>query len=160
VSGLKRVNSFSDLVVYQKARQFASDIFAITTTFPRAETYSLIDQIRRSSRSVGAQIAEVWAKRRYEKHFVSKLTDADGELHETQHWIGVALDCGYISQAQADELNGKCAEIGRMLGAMVVKADQFCPTSHSQIRESVADYFTLSDSTDLLTYWPTDPLTY
>ena len=98
MSGLKRVGSFSELVVYQKARQFAREIFAITRTFPREEMYSLIDQIRRSSRSVGAQIAEAWAKRRYEKHFVSKLTDAEGELHETQHWIGIALDCGYMNQ--------------------------------------------------------------
>ena len=148
MSGLKRVGSFSELVVYQKARQFAREIFAITRTYPREEMYSLIDQIRRSSRSVGAQIAEAWAKRRYEKHFVSKLTDAEGELHETQHWIGIALDCGYMNQIQADDLNEKCLEIGRMLGAMVAKADQFCPTSQSQIRESVADYFTSSDFPD------------
>ncbi len=75
--------SFRDLVVYQKARSVAKAIFEITKAFPREEMYSLTDQMRRSSRSIGAQIAESWAKRRYEKHFVSKLTDADGEQQET-----------------------------------------------------------------------------
>jgi four helix bundle protein len=93
---LEFVNSFRDLLVYKKSRMLSREIFRLTKKFPKEEAYSLIDQIRRSSRSVGAQIAEAWAKRRYEKHFISKLTDADGEQHETQHWIGIALDCGYI----------------------------------------------------------------
>ena len=79
MSSLPRVASFHDLVVYQKARTFSREIFLLTRSFPKEETYSLTDQIRRSSRSIGANIAEAWAKRRYEKHFVSKLTDADGE---------------------------------------------------------------------------------
>ena len=76
---LEYATSFRDLLVYQKAKELSRTIFKITKRFPKEEAYSLTDQIRRSSRSIGAQIAEAWAKRRYEKHFVSKLTDADGE---------------------------------------------------------------------------------
>jgi four helix bundle protein len=88
--------------------------------------YSLTDQIRRSSRSVGAQIAEAWAKRRYEKHFVSKLTDADGEQQETQHWIETALDYGYLSYEIAENLLKQCSSIGRMLNSMITKSSTFC----------------------------------
>ena len=77
--------SYRDLEVYKLLRELSKDIFDLSKIFPKEETYSLTDQIRRSSRSVGAQISEAWAKRRYEKHFVSKLTDADGESQETQH---------------------------------------------------------------------------
>ncbi|MCL4179396.1 MAG: four helix bundle protein [Verrucomicrobia bacterium] len=80
--------SFKDLRVHQKAREVSQVVFKLTKTFPKEEMYSLTDQIRRSARSVGAQIAEAWGKRRYEKHFVSKLTDADAEQMETQHWVG------------------------------------------------------------------------
>ena len=89
--------SFRDLEVYKLARQLSLEIFKTSKSFPKEEMYSLTDQIRRSSRSVGAQITEAWAKRRYKKHFISKLTDADGEQQETQHWIETALDCGYLS---------------------------------------------------------------
>jgi four helix bundle protein len=118
--------SFRDLVVYQKARSVAKAIFEITKTFPREEMYSLTDQMRRSSRSIGAQIAEAWAKRRYEKHFVSKLTDADGEQQETQHWVDSAEDCGYLEKEQARNLNADLNEIGRMINSMIDKANQFC----------------------------------
>ena len=123
---LEYVNNFRDLLVYKKSRGISREIFRLTQKFPKEETYSLIDQVRRSSRSVGAQIAEAWAKRRYEKHFISKLTDADGEQQETQHWLGIALDCGYISHEQTKDLVEKCEEIGRMLGGMINKADSFC----------------------------------
>ena len=76
---MEYVENYKDLEVYRASRQLAKEIFSITKSFPRDEMYSLTDQIRRSSRSVGAQIAEAWAKRKYEKHFISKLTDADGE---------------------------------------------------------------------------------
>ena len=95
---LPHVNSFRDLIVYKKSRALAKDVFQITKLFPKEETFALTDQIRRSSRSIGAQIAEAWGKRRYEKHFVSKLTDADAEQLETQHWLETAADCGYISR--------------------------------------------------------------
>jgi four helix bundle protein len=81
------VTGFRSLKVYQLSRQLSREIFDISKAFPKEEMYSLTDQIRRSSRSVGAQIAEAWAKRKYEKHFISMLTDADGETLETQHWI-------------------------------------------------------------------------
>lgn len=89
---MEYVKSFRDSEVYKLARQLSREIFEISNKFPKQEMYSLTDQIRRSAHSVGAQIAEAWAKRRYEKHFVSKLTDADGEQLETQHWIEMALD--------------------------------------------------------------------
>lgn len=88
--------------------------------------YSLTDQVRRSSRSVGAQIAESWGKRRYEKHFISKLTDADGEQLETQHWIEVALDCGYISNEVAANFLKQYTSIGNMLNSMILKSVSFC----------------------------------
>ena len=118
--------SFRDLVVYQKAKSVAKAIFEMTKPFPKEEMYSLTDQMRRSSRSIGAQIAEAWAKRRYEKYFVSKLTDADGEQQETQHWIDTAEDCGYLEKEQAKNLNADLKEIGRMLNSMIDKANQFC----------------------------------
>ncbi len=118
--------SFRDLVVYQKARSVAKAIFDVTKSFPREEMYSLTDQMRRSSRSIGAQIAEAWAKRRYEKHFISKLTDADGEQQETQHWADTADDCGYLEKEEAEKLNADLNEIGRMINSMIDKANQFC----------------------------------
>jgi len=137
----KYAKSHRDLILYQKARMLAQEIFEMTKSFPKEETYSLTDQVRRSSRSVGAQIAEAWAKRLYEKHFISKLTDADGEQHETQHWIEIARDCDYISQEKSDQLVERCREVGRLIGSMIDKASLFCnPPSHS-IRESQAKYF-------------------
>lgn len=87
------------------ARQISKEIFDISMKFPKEETYSLTNQVRRSSRSVGAQIAEAWAKRRYQKHFESKLTDAVGEVFETQHWIEAAQDCAYHLKYQQDYWN-------------------------------------------------------
>jgi len=93
---MEYVKSFRDLEVYKLSREVSKEIFIITKNFPREEMYSLTDQMRRSSRSVGAQIAEAWGKRRYEMHFVSKLTDADSEQLETQHWLEVSEECHYI----------------------------------------------------------------
>jgi len=140
MSELQHAASFRDLLVYQKARQLARLVFNLTSLFPKEEAYSLTDQVRRSSRSVGAQIAEAWAKRRYERHFISKLTDADGELQETQHWLSVALDCGYLSQSQVVPLGENCSEIGRMLHGMIEKADLFCVEPGKAIREQVEWY--------------------
>ena len=146
---LEYASSFSDLLVYRKARELSLAIFKLTKRFPKEENYSLTDQIRRSSRSIGAQIAEAWAKRQYEKHFLSKLTDSDGEQQETQHWIGTALDCEYISREEANLLLEKCAEIGRLLGGMMAKSEKFCRTSPYKIHEEEADYFV--DSRELNT---------
>ena len=131
MSELKHAYSFRDLIVYQKARAVAKRIFEISKGFPKEEMYSLTDQVRRASRSIGAQIAEAWAKRRYEKHFVSKLTDADGEQQETQHWLDSAFDCGYLSRDQQQALLGELSEIGRMLNSMINKADSFCNSTPS-----------------------------
>jgi four helix bundle protein len=117
---------FRDLEVYKLSRQLLKDIFNVTKKFPKEEMYSLTDQVRRSSRSVGAQIAESWGKRRYEKHFISKLTDADGEQLETQHWIEVALDCGYISNEVAANFLKQYTSIGNMLNSMILKSASFC----------------------------------
>ncbi|MBL4656933.1 MAG: four helix bundle protein [Flavobacteriales bacterium] len=118
--------SFRDLDVYKLSKELSRRIFDITKDFPKEEMYSLTDQVRRSSRSIGAQIAESWAKRRYEKHFISKLTDADGEQQETQHWIKTAFDCSYLSKELADDLLEKCASIGKMLNTMIQKSSSFC----------------------------------
>ena len=133
--------SFKDLRVYQKAREVSQPVFRQSKGFPKEEMYSLTDQIRRAVRSVGAQIAEAWGKRRYEKHFVSKLTDADAEQLETQHWVGEALDCEYLSAADAARLNSSLEEIGRMLNSMVEKSDAFCGSPDYVLREDAADYF-------------------
>jgi len=130
---MKHANSFRDLEVYQLARRLAQEIFEASKTFSSAEMYSLTDQIRRSSRSVGAQIAEAWGKRRYEKHFVSKLTDAGGEQMETQHWIETASDCSYITPQRREQWLELCASIGRMLHGMTEKADQFCSATDHRL---------------------------
>jgi four helix bundle protein len=122
---LNHAQSFRDLVVYQKAKKVARTIFEVTKGFPKEETYSLTDQIQRASRSIGAQVAEAWAKRRYEKHFISKLTDADAEQMEVQHWIDEARDCQYLDQQQAEELTRELMQIGRMLNSMMGKAYHF-----------------------------------
>jgi four helix bundle protein len=142
MSSLAHAESFRDLIVYQKSRKLAKEIKEITQSFPRDEKFSLVDQVRRSSRSIGANIAESWAKRRYEKHFISKLTDSDGEQMETQHWIGTALDCGYIDQNTHNQLIANCLEIGRMLNGMMDKADMFCGEPPRTLREDSVVYIT------------------
>ena len=145
MSNLGHANSFRDLLVYQKARELSKEIFQLSKSFPREENFSLTDQIRRSSRAIGANIAEAWAKRKYEKHFLSKLTDADGEQQETQHWVGTALDCGYITVEVEKMIDERCAEIGRMLGGMMEKAEMFCGDSPRRTREVNAEYLIDSD---------------
>jgi four helix bundle protein len=120
------VKSFRDLEVYKLAREVSKDIYMITKGFPIEERYSLTDQVRRSSRSVGAQIAESWGKRRYENHFISKLSDADSEQLETQHWIEVSLECGYLNSEKSQDLLQKCESIGKMLQSMIDKSSTFC----------------------------------
>ncbi len=123
---MEHANSFRDLEVYKLSRRLAKEVYEASKGFPKEEMYSLTDQVRRSSRSVGAQLAEAWGKRKYEKHFVSKLTDADGEQLETQHWIETALDCSYFSNELANSLLRQCASIGKMLNSMINKSEQFC----------------------------------
>ena len=139
-------NSFRDLLVYQKLKMVSRTIFEISKGFPKEESYSLTDQIRRASRSIGAQIAEAWAKRRYERHFISKLTDADAEQMETQHWLSEACDCQYLDPSQVEELTEELLQIGRMLHSMIEKAHLFCGQSGQVIREDTAEY--LADTDD------------
>jgi len=123
---MKYVKSFRDLEVYKLSREVGKEIFILTSKFPPEEKYSLTDQIRRSSRSVGAQIAEAWGKRRYEMHFISKLTDADAEQFETQHWLEVSVECNYIDTVEAEPLLNKCKSIGKMIQKMIDKSSTFC----------------------------------
>lgn len=123
----KPILSFRDLHVYQAAFELQQRIFKATKRFPKEEIYSLTDQFRRASRSVGANIAESWAKRVYKAHFVSKLSDADAEQTETQHWIETSLACDYLSQAERDAMTAQCEEIGRKLGKMMAEPEKWCP---------------------------------
>jgi four helix bundle protein len=120
-----RINSAKDLDVYQKAYDLAMHIFRISKSWPKEETYSLTDQIRRSSRSVCVNLREAWAKRRYEAHFISKLSDCDGENSETDTWLDFAKSCGYLSEEDHQELVQKCQSVGAMLGAMIKNPESF-----------------------------------
>ncbi len=122
-----RVASFEDLEVYQLALELQQEVFELTKTFPKEERYSLTDQIRRSSRSIGANISEAWSKRRYPAHFVSKLSDSDGEQNETRHWLKSAFLCRYVSEEDFSALIIKCKTIGRKLGNMMQHSDQWVP---------------------------------
>jgi four helix bundle protein len=142
---LKYAKNFTELIVYQKAMVVAHTVYEKSQSFPKEERCSLTDQIRRASHSIGAQIAEAWGKRRYKKHFVSKLTDADAEQLETQHWIAVANSCGYLDSAIKTELLRDLAEIGRMLQSMIANAESFCSATQNSVREEFSDYFEASD---------------
>lgn len=146
-SPLPYARLFWELVVYQRARALQGRIFELTQTFPREERYSLTDQMRRASRSIGAQIAEAWAKRDYSKHFVSKLADALAETFETQHWLVTTVDSGYVERAIAAEVFGLCNEVARMLTSMSDRAGEFCPDlTTSVVRET--DHTWFSDAPD------------
>ncbi|PYS26845.1 MAG: diversity-generating retroelement protein bAvd family protein [Acidobacteria bacterium] len=118
-----------DLKVYQLAYDLAMEIFRLSKRFPREEIYSLTDQIRRPSRSVAANIAEGFRKRRYPNHFVSKLTDCDAEATETQVWVDFAFDCGYLSRENHDHLTEGYEEVGRMLSGMMADPAKFAPSN-------------------------------
>lgn len=113
------VQSAKELNVYIKAYELAMEIFHLTKSFPSEERYSLVSQIRRSSRSVCLNLREAWSKRRYEGHFVSKLTDCDGECNETDTSLDFALHCKYITPERHAELTGINQEVGKMLGSMI-----------------------------------------
>lgn len=121
----ERISTFKELQVYQLACELDENIFIETRQWPGDEKYALIDQIRRSSRAIGANLAESWAKRRYPAHFVSKLTDADGELQETIHWLGRAGKYGYLQKSKQIELEELCLTIGRKLGKMIQIPESF-----------------------------------
>ncbi len=114
-----RINSAKDLDVYKMSYSLAMQLFELSKGFPAEEKFALISQIRRSSRSVCLNLREAWAKRRYEAHFISKLTDCDGENSETDSSIDFAKDCGYLTTEQHEHLTDLCRQIGKMLGTMI-----------------------------------------
>jgi four helix bundle protein len=115
----KTIRSHRELKVYGKSFDAAMRIFEFSKTFPREETYSLTDQVRRSSRSVCANLAEAWRKRRYQAAFVSKLCDSESEAAETQVWIEFAVKGGYLNRQRALELYKTYEEVLRILVAMI-----------------------------------------
>ena len=122
----KRIQHFRELDVYQKAFKAAMTIYETTKTFPQDEKYSLVDQIRRSSRSVCSNLAEAWRKRRYPAVFKNKLTDAMQEASETQCWLEFCLSCGYMQDKLFKQLDAEYESIQLMLNAMEKTADTFC----------------------------------
>jgi four helix bundle protein len=116
---------FQDLLAYKKGFALAMKIFTLSKSFPKEETYSLTDQVRRSSRSVCANLAEVYRKRLYPKHFISKLTDSDAENSETQTWLEFSLACAYIDQETFDDLTAKSMEVGKLINYMILNPDKF-----------------------------------
>ena len=120
-----KIYSVKDLIVYQKSFATAMDIYEVSKRFPSEERYALTSQIRRSTRSVSLNLREAWAKRRYEAHFISKLTDCDGENAETDTSLDFALACGYISELTHHELSEANTEVTRMLHGMIRSPEKF-----------------------------------
>ena len=131
------VKSVKELTVYLKAYRLSMLIYEKTKRFPPEERFALTGQIRRSSRSVCMNLREAWAKRRYEAHFVSKLTDCDGENSETESSLDFAKDCGYISAEQHRSLTSNCKKIGGMLGNMVKRAESFIKSDSPLLRSDL-----------------------
>lgn len=123
---MSHVNSFKELIVYQKAYKLAMEIFLISKDFPKEEKYSLTDQMRRSSRSVTSNIAEAWAKKRYPKSFVSKLTDSLGEEYETEVWLDYSRDCEYVQNETHGRILGEYDEVRKMLISMINNPEKWC----------------------------------
>ncbi|NLP58468.1 four helix bundle protein [Lutibacter sp. B1] len=117
--------SFKKLLAYQKAFELSMEVFELTKLFPKEETYSLTNQIRRSSRAICANIAEAYRKRQYIKHFISKLTDADSENSETQVWIDFSKSCSYITNEQQQYLTTKSIKVGKLINFMIRNPEKF-----------------------------------
>lgn len=114
-----QINTAKELKVYREAYSLAMEIFMVSKRWPKEKQYALTGQIRRSSRSVCGNLREAWAKRRYEAHFVSKLTDCDGENSEAETWLDFSKDCGYLSDEEHQLLSSTCQKIGAMIGSML-----------------------------------------
>jgi four helix bundle protein len=123
---MSEYKGFRDLIVYQKSYKLAMEIFEITKTYPKEEKYSLVDQIRRSSRSIPTNIAEAWVKRKYPKSFVSKLLDSLAEEAETEVWIDMSGDCKYIDEQLHSSLLDRYTEVAKMLNSMINTPEKFC----------------------------------
>ena len=117
---------FKDLTVYKKAFEMARMVFVLSKRFPSEERFSLTDQVRRSSRSVTAQYAEGYRKKKYPAHLVSKMTDADGENAETQVWLDHAVACEYVTRTDIAPILAISEEVGRMLGDMIEHPEKCC----------------------------------
>lgn len=117
--------SFTDLLAFKKSFSLAMKIFEVSKTFPKDEKYSLTDQIRRSSRSVSANISEAYRKRKYPKHFISKLSDSDSENSETLTWLLFALECGYLNKNTFDNLSSENLEVGKLINYMMNNPNKF-----------------------------------
>ncbi|MEQ8999664.1 MAG: four helix bundle protein [Coleofasciculus sp. B1-GNL1-01] len=130
------IRSFKELRVWNNAIDVAMNIFEITKSFPVEERFSLTDQIRRSSRSVAANITEAWRKRRYPAAFVSKLSDAESEAAETQTWIEIALRCGYLTKEEASYLDSRCEEVLGQIVAMINHPEKWTIRSNSSALRS------------------------
>ena len=125
------ISSFKELRAYQEAVRLQEMVFEESKLWPKEELYALTSQIRRSSRAIGAAMAEAWAKRRYPAHFLSKMTDADAELQESQHWIDTAYASGYLSGESKESFILLSQEIGKLIGGMMAKHESFCRSSAS-----------------------------
>lgn len=123
---MSNYRGFRNLIVYQKSYKLAMEIFEITKSFPKEEKYSLVDQIRRSSRSIPSNIAEAWVKRKYPKSFVSKLLDSLAEEAETEAWIDMSKDCKYIDDQLHNSLLERYQEVAKMLNSMINTPEKFC----------------------------------
>jgi four helix bundle protein len=133
------VKHYKELGVYGLAVEVRRAVFQLSKTWPKEERYALTDQVRRSSRSIGANVAEAWAKRRYERHFVSKLTDALAEAEETVVWLDVALECGYLDKERHAALTKRCRQICGGLVKMMREPGSWCGPA-GLVREGPADY--------------------
>ncbi|MDQ0784342.1 four helix bundle protein [Chryseobacterium sp. W4I1] len=129
------VKFHQDLKVFQQSFEIAMQIYTLSKSFPKEELYSLTDQIRRSSRSVSANISEAWGKRKYEKSFIAKLTDSEGEARETQTWLQFALAYNYINEEQFNNLNNQYNQIIGMLVNMMNQSESWCSFSPENKRE-------------------------
>jgi four helix bundle protein len=121
----EKINSYKDLRVYQQAMNLAMEIFTLTKEFPKEEKYSLVDQVRRSSRSVCTNIAEAWRKRRYKAAFIAKLSDSETEACETQVWIEFSLRCEYLNHEKAKMLDDEYNQILGQIVTMIDGADKW-----------------------------------
>ena len=142
------VKRFRDLRVYRDAFRSARTIYNLSRNWPKVERYALTDQIRRSSRSVAANIAEAWRKRRYPKHFISKLSDSDAEAAETRCWLDFAVDHGYIDCETYEELDVCYNRIQGSLVKMMSNADAWCGPANT-VRDAHAAYFASPEKEDV-----------
>jgi four helix bundle protein len=136
---MKLIHHHWELEVHKKAVAASMDIFAISKSFPKEETYSLTDQIRRSSRAVAAAVAEAWRARKYEAVFVNKLNEAEREAAETQTWLEFAVKCGYLKPDKGRDLHRSCDEVIAMLVVMGNRPEKWLMRKTQRSTDSLTD---------------------